>query len=189
MHTLPHDCSINLYGRTSKPFYKNTEDCHISIKHDDFCILLTETARFYFYNMERLLNDQGSTLTFTSLQTLGAVIRYKGEGLNDIAARMNLTPMTIISHINRLERNGLVERRGDAKDRRRKPIYPTQKAYDALNNLAPSFNKFFKVMTRTIAADELAQLVVILSKVRANMTTDPGFLTPATRLSVGPETA
>src|SRR5690349_6573010 len=62
--------------------------------------------------------DMGVTSTQSSL--LASITRAPGIGLSELAAQEQMVPPTLVSHIDKLERAGLVEReRSDPNDKRR----------------------------------------------------------------------
>ncbi|WP_192843241.1 MarR family winged helix-turn-helix transcriptional regulator [Aureimonas sp. AU12] len=155
----------------------------------DTFFLLMDTARLFYQALGESIVDNEQGLTPASLRALGAVIRYQGAGLNGIAARMDLEPMSLIAQIDRLTKAGLVERRESPTDKRKKPLYPTAKAFKVMRDLDPCFDNLYRAMTQDIQADEMDRLAAVLTKMRANMTTDPSITASFTLLPDEPEKA
>lgn len=153
----------------------------------DMCFLLIDTARVFRQAIELSVVDNPHGLTPGAIRALGSVIRYRGEGLRVIAGRMDIEPMTLHSQIDRLEEIGLVERRDDPTDRRKKPIFPTAKAIQVMSDLDPSFDHLYQTMTQDIPKEEMDRLAAILTRMRANLSTDPGITAPFTLLPVEPK--
>ncbi|WP_155897695.1 MarR family winged helix-turn-helix transcriptional regulator [Aureimonas ureilytica] len=165
---------------------KQQDETPPALPESEMCFLLIDTARLFYQALDGSIVDNRQGLTPGTLRALGAVIRYRGMGLNRIADRMDLEPMSLIVHINRLATLGLVERREDPKDKRKKPLYPTAKAFEVMRDLDPHFDNLYRAMTQDIQADEMARLAAVLTKMRANMTTDPGITAPFTLLPAEP---
>ncbi|ALN75600.1 MULTISPECIES: MarR family winged helix-turn-helix transcriptional regulator [unclassified Aureimonas] len=152
----------------------------------DLGFLLMETARVFRQSIERAVIDNPFGLTPSAIRALGCVIRFQGDGLNVIAKRMDIEPMSLHNQIDRLEQCGLVERRDCSSDRRKKPIFPTQKAIEVMAGLDPAFDQLYRTMTRDVPRESMEQLTAILVKMRANLTADPGITAPFTLLPKEP---
>lgn len=157
-----------------------------SPSNGDLGFLLIETARVFRQSIERAVLENRFGLTPSAIRALGCVIRYQGEGLNVIARRMDIEPMSLHSQIDRLEQCGLVERRECPGDKRKKPIHPTAKAIEVMAELDPSFDRLYRDMTQGMPREQMDRFAAILTRMRANLTTDPGITAPFTLLPAAP---
>ena len=54
-----------------------------------------------------------------------SVVRHDGISLKDLSREVSLAHSTVSGIVDRLEKRGMIERRGDAEDGRISRIYPT----------------------------------------------------------------
>ncbi|WP_062221489.1 MarR family winged helix-turn-helix transcriptional regulator [Aureimonas sp. D3] len=142
--------------------------------------LLTETARRFREAFEASLACNPAGLTPAAIRTLGHVIRSPGSRQNVLAERMEIEPMSLSSHINRLRKDGYVTQSCDPLDRRAKLVHPTDKAIQLMIELDPGFDALYQTTTRGLSKEEMTLLAAGLAKMRANIATDPSLTQPFT---------
>ena len=67
-------------------------------------------------------------MTAAQLRIVGQLTRNEGISQAALAALLEIEPMTLCRHVDRMEAAGFVERRPDATDRRARRIFTTGKA-------------------------------------------------------------
>lgn len=96
---------------------------------------------------------------------------WQEEGLSQraLSRRVGTTEPTTVSALRLLERNGLVRRRRNAKDRRTINIYLTERARRLKGELLPYALELNDLATAGLTATELGQLRAVLGKMRDNL--------------------
>ena len=86
-----------------------------------FGFLLTETARI----TRRVIDKRARSIGMSRAQwvVLSRIARNEGQRQVDLAAEMEMEPISIARHLDKLELAGLVERRPDPADRRAYRLY------------------------------------------------------------------
>jgi MarR family transcriptional regulator for hemolysin len=96
--------------------------------------LLSDAARA----LRTLVDQRAREVGMTRAQWSVLVRVQRSEGLkqSDLAAQIDIAPITLARMIDRLGASGLVERRADPNDRRANRLYLTQAALPVLEKLA-----------------------------------------------------
>ncbi len=89
----------------------------------EFLSTLIETSRHLRHFVDQRAQAMG--LTGAQLRVLARLSRREGATQAELAADMEVRPMSLSSLIDKLTRQGLVERRGDSRDRRINRIHLT----------------------------------------------------------------
>lgn len=130
---------------------------------------------FLVHDVARLLRRrfdqraQGSGLTGAQWHVLAALKRHEGLNQSGLAELMDMEPITLSRHIDRLESAGFVDRRPDPADRRAHLLFLGGK-------VAPLFEEMrhlgLEVLDQTLAgvsAKEASLLTDILTRMRTNL--------------------
>jgi len=88
---------------------------------------------------------------------------------SELAAHLSTTPVTVVKLIDRMERDGWVERRLSAEDRRVKLIVPTSQAKAIWNELTVHARAIVKQAHAGISKKEIEIVKKTLSKIRKNL--------------------
>src|SRR6059058_3425498 len=84
-------------------------------------------------------------------------IKYTpGIGVRDLAARERVSPPAMSNHVDRLERDGLVERTPSASDRRRVGLTLTEEGQRVLRRVRSRRTAWLASRLRGLSSDELA---------------------------------
>jgi len=96
--------------------------------------LLSDAARA----LRTLVDQRAREVGMTRAQWSVLVRVQRSEGLkqSDLAAQIDIAPITLARMIDRLDASGLVERRADPEDRRANRLYLTPAALPVLEKLA-----------------------------------------------------
>ena len=88
--------------------------------------LLTDAARLIRRRFEQESRD--IPMTTAQLQIVARLKRHEGLSQAALAGLLDIDPMTLSRHIDRMEAAGLVERRPDPNDRRARRVHTTEHA-------------------------------------------------------------
>lgn len=134
---------------------------------ESFVFPLLSVARHWRWWLDRRLKPEGVTQgTWFVL----AYLKLGGNGMaqKDLAKYIGIEGPTLVGHLDRLEKQGLVERREDASDRRSRTIHLTAAA-------EPLWSKISHIATVTraellegISPDEIAVCTRVFERIMAN---------------------
>ncbi|MDB5988132.1 MAG: Transcriptional regulator, MarR family [Nevskia sp.] len=135
----------------------------------NFGFLLKDVSRLSGLNFER--EAVGLNLTLAQCKVLIYLQRNEGISQVRLAERTDTDPMTLVRTLDRMERDGLIERRQDPADRRARRLFMTTAA-------EPVVAEIWRIAARARAASlaglspaERVQLVSLLERVHDNLTT------------------
>ena len=129
--------------------------------------LVHDVARLMRLNFDR--KSQNTGLTRAQWSVLVYLRRSDGAQQNTVAQLMEIAPITLARHVDRLEAEGWVERREDPDDRRAKRVFLTAKATPMLKTLRGLGQKVRKQALKGISPSEEEQMLAILSRIRENL--------------------
>lgn len=112
---------------------------------------------------------RGIGVTRPQWQVLGLLKLHAGSNQGALAEMIEVEPITLGRMIDRLQEAGLVERRADPADRRAWRIHLTGKGEALLDKLVPFGRETLSIAFEGVSANERAQFVATLEKVRANL--------------------
>lgn len=120
---------------------------------------------------ERAMNEELTTqgITFRQCQVLAWLALEGEQSQIELASRMNIEPPTLVRVLDRMERDGLVERVGCAEDRRRKMIKPRPKAKPIWKRIVASAEVVRARAAQGLSKHELAAVKKLLGRVRENL--------------------
>lgn len=127
------------------------------------------------HEMSCALNEelQGHGITYRQWEVL-AWLSYAGEmSQAELAERIGIEAPTVVGVIDRMERDGWIQRTASPSDRRKKIIRPTEKVEPLWNQM---ISCGMRVRARALAGltpEELASLLGVLARIRSNLTGDP----------------
>ena len=109
-------------------------------------------------------------ITFRQCQVL-AWLAMDGDGLSqvELAERMNIEPPTLVSVLDRMERDGLVAREACPDDRRKNLIKPLPRAGPVWKKIVASAERVRALAFRGLTGEEVATLRALLGRVRENL--------------------
>ena len=113
-----------------------------------------------------MINQHG----FTGSQWRVILALSINEGMNqkDIADMIFLETPTLVPVIDKMEKNGLLERRLDPKDRRNNKIFLTKKSKALIAPVIDFILKFRKIITKNVSAKDLETTKEVLRKITKN---------------------
>jgi DNA-binding MarR family transcriptional regulator len=108
-------------------------------------------------------------LTPSQIGMLAWIARSPGCGVLDVATALGLTAPTVSVGIQRLTKEGWLERRQDPDDRRAKPIYLTEKSTVFMMHLREHQEQSLKLFLSGLNTQEQNQLLILFEKAVSNM--------------------
>jgi MarR family transcriptional regulator for hemolysin len=133
-----------------------------------FGFLLADVARLLTRNFDRRAQKVG--LSRAQWQVLAWLKRNEGISQIKLADLLEISPMTLVRLIDRLEAHGLIERRADPADRRVYRLYLAQHAHPVLDQLWQLGAETRRQALPDISPAEEAVLIDILIRIRRNLT-------------------
>ncbi|MCE1235395.1 MAG: MarR family transcriptional regulator [Hyphomicrobiales bacterium] len=132
-------------------------------------ILFSDVARLFWRRLEQAFAAAGHDMRSAELRVLMTVVDRPGERQSRLAEALFIEPMTLVGHLDRLEKKGFVERRPDPADRRAKRVHPTPAAAPALELLRAASAEVRAAQVARLADDEIPILRDLLQRVRAGL--------------------
>lgn len=132
-----------------------------------FGFLVNDVARLF----GRRFSHHGRRLGLTRAQcrTLARIARHEGINQAGLADLLEVSPMTLVRQIDRMEEAGWIERRPDPADRRARLLYLTGKARPILGRIRAVANETCDEALAHLSAAEQAQLIALLTRVHATL--------------------
>ncbi len=133
----------------------------------DFGFLLKEVSRLYSLRFERSAAEM--SLTLPLCKVLAYLERNEGIHQSRLAELTSIEPMTMVRLINRMEEDGLVERRADPADRRVCSLYLTAKATPTVKKIWRLGDEVRSEIFRGIRKAEREAFLDVLDRLRQNL--------------------
>ena len=134
----------------------------------DPIVLLSDIARMVRTLADARARDHG--MTRAQWMILVRLDRQAGMSQNELAALIEVEPITVGRLIDRLERRGMVERCPDPADRRIWRLHLTPAAQPMLKKIAKARAELNEILTAGVPPKDLQALVDCLSQMKTNMT-------------------
>ncbi len=134
---------------------------------DDLLFLLYDVAR-----LMRVRADQHARLTgMTRAQWVVLVWLERKPGItqNELAALVEVEPITIARLVDRLEARGVVERRHDPRDRRVRRLHLTQAAEPLLEVVHAYRRESNVLLTEGVAPEDVKRILAGLAAMKFNL--------------------
>lgn len=134
-----------------------------------------ESLGFLFADLSRLMRHtfeqrtDGSCLTLAQARALLYLSRHEGLRQVELAALLEVQPITLARLIDHLSAEGLVERRADPADRRAYRLYLTAAASPRLESIQQVVAGIRADTLRDVDPQHAAFVVAILNKMRDNL--------------------
>lgn len=103
--------------------------------NDSFAFLLVTAARLMRARMEAALREEELGITTSEARTLAMAHRTGPTKQAELAANLGIEPVSLVSHLDNLEKAGLVRREPDPSDRRGKLVHLTAEAEPKLKHI------------------------------------------------------
>lgn len=129
--------------------------------------LASDVGRLFRRRFEMATRDLG--VTGPSWRTLMHIMNNPGINQQSLATFLEVEPITTGRMIDRLEKQGLVERRQDPTDRRAWLLHLTEDGLALLEQLKARAAIVMQQSTDMFAPQELSQLVELLRRMREHL--------------------
>jgi MarR family transcriptional regulator for hemolysin len=129
--------------------------------------VIHDVARMMRWDFDRRAGTVG--LTRSQWSVLVHLFRADGIQQKELAELLDITAITLTGLLDRLERDGWVERRADPADRRAKRVYLTQKVAPVMKELRAVGREVRKAALAGLSESEQQTLMELLLKVRNNL--------------------
>lgn len=134
---------------------------------DPLPFLIADVARLSRTHFDRRARSFG--ITRPQWRTLFALARREGVTQAELAAYLEVEPMSLSRMLDRMSESGLVERRADPRDRRAWRLHLTPAAHDLTQRLRALGHEVEAEAFAGTCAGERAELARLLTTIRTNL--------------------
>ena len=124
--------------------------------------------------MERALDFElrrTAGVTLSQARVIGALVAGKdGMTQKEIAEGIGIEAPSLVPAIDKMEQDGLVQRRQDEADRRNNRVYLTDKSRLLLEKIDESYSRVRKASQKGITKEDIETLRQVLHKIAENAT-------------------
>ncbi len=135
-------------------------------------LLINEVSRLLRRRLDR--DAQAIGLTSAQWRVLAYLVRYEGSNQASLADHMDMEPITLSRHLDRMEAAGMLERQADPHDRRAHRLYLTDSGRELMAGFRTMATDVMRDSTQGVSDREIDQAVTVLSRMRANLTGKTG---------------
>ncbi|MCY1706584.1 MarR family winged helix-turn-helix transcriptional regulator [Pannonibacter sp. SL95] len=132
-------------------------------------LLLTDVARLLRRRLEAALEQVDTGLTSAEARAVNIIRRMPGRRQGVLAELMGIEPMTLVGHLDRLERAGIIRRVVDPADRRARIIELTEAARPVLLRIDEALVQVRSELTAGLDDTQAAQLHGLLLHVLSSL--------------------
>src|SRR5262245_56845011 len=133
----------------------------------NFGFILKDVQRLWVRLFEQRLPQLG--MTFTQSKVLVFLSRNEGTTQAKLAEASDTDPMTLVRVLDRMERDGLIERRPDPADRRAHRLYLKPASSPILAEIVRIGEKARSEARAGLSAEQRELMMSMLEHVRANL--------------------
>jgi DNA-binding MarR family transcriptional regulator len=133
----------------------------------NFAFLMKDISRLHSKNFER--HALGLSMTLAQCKVLAHLERNEGVSQVKLADLTDTDPMTLVRILDRMERDGWVERRAHPGDRRARQLFLTKTAQPVLQEMWRVSDRVRAEAMAGLSAADREQLLDLLSRVQANL--------------------
>lgn len=133
----------------------------------NFAFLMKDISRLHSKNFER--HALRLSMTLAQYKVLAHLERNEGVSQVKLAELTDTDPMTLVRILDRMERDGWVERRAHPGDRRARQLFLTKTAQPVLQEMWRVSDSVRAEALAGLSAADREQLLDLLSRVQANL--------------------
>ena len=130
--------------------------------------LMKDVTRLYIKRFEERA-AAGLSLTLQQCKTLAMLSKNEGISQKRLSELSEVEPMTLVRILDRMEADGLIERRADPADRRARTLFLTSKASPILEQIWAVGAQTRGEMMAGMSTEERNTLVTLLERVYENL--------------------
>lgn len=134
---------------------------------DNFGFLIHDVARLMRKNFNRRVQSIG--LTQEQCRTILHLSRCEGIQQVDLAEALEIKPITLARLLDKLQENGLIERRPNPEDRRAFCLYMTTAGHAALKKIRTIGSATRADAHGDMSARDLDKLHALLNRLKSNL--------------------
>lgn len=132
--------------------------------HNCVTYWVNRTADMLKQEMNAQLSQRGITLR--QVQVLGSIALEGSLSQVELAERLGIEPPSLVPVLNRMEKDGLIERVLCTEDRRRRLICPLPKAQKHWDEIVAIAREVRAAVTVDLSPEQLAELSASLESIR-----------------------
>jgi len=134
-------------------------------------ILLHDVSRL----IRRRVDKAAQTIGLTSAQwrVLAYLARCEGSNQASLADHMDMEPITLSRHLDRMQAAGMLERQPDPNDRRAHRLYLTETGRELMDGFRAVAAEVIGDYADGISDSEIAATIDVLTRMLANLTGKP----------------
>jgi len=132
--------------------------------------LVRQTHKAFVKSLERRLRDHD--ISISSWFFLRILWEQDGLTQKELGDQLNLTQPTTVSAMDTLERSGLIVRKQDERDRRKRNVKLTRKGRSLKEKLLPFADEVNSVACKDLTKSEHEKLFTILGKIQKSLEQD-----------------
>ncbi|MCK4621628.1 MAG: MarR family transcriptional regulator [Desulfuromonadales bacterium] len=120
---------------------------------------------------ETALNNElaGTGITLRQVQVLACLAPYGELAQNELAMQLRIEPSTLVRILDRMERDGWIERCESPQDRRKKIVRPTEKVTTQWEKIVECGERMERRATAGLDPAQLDTLKETLAAIRRNL--------------------
>ncbi|SNB66876.1 transcriptional regulator, MarR family [Arboricoccus pini] len=139
---------------------------------DNLAFLLVTAARLLRGRLESALQGAELDISTSESRTLAMAQRLGAVRQAELAASLGIEPMSLVSHLDRLEKAGLIRRTADPNDRRSKLVLLTPAAQPQLKQIRKVLDDARRAAMHAFSTTELATFQVYLQRLCRDLMND-----------------
>jgi DNA-binding MarR family transcriptional regulator len=129
--------------------------------------LLSDAARLVRRRFDH--ETRGAPMTGAQLRIVGQLMRNEGISQSALAALLEIEPMTLCRHVDRMEAAGFVERRHDTADRRVRLLFTTARSRALIDPMRALADRVYEEALSGLGAAERKTVLEGLERIVANL--------------------
>jgi len=133
----------------------------------NFGFLIKDISRLQAKNFER--HARALNMTLAQCKVLAHLERNEGIAQVRLAELADTDPMTLVRILDRMERDGWVERRSDPADRRARQLFLTKAAMPVLEEMWRVADRSRAEALAGLSATDREQLLSLLGRIQSNL--------------------
>lgn len=134
---------------------------------EEFSLLIGETARLWRHRIDERLKPMG--LSQAKWRALLHLSLTEGISQRQLSERLSIEGPTLVRLLDRLARDGYVERRDAAGDRRCKQVHLTRKSHRVIRDIREAVDEVRSELLSQIPAADLRKGTALLRRIRDNL--------------------